>query len=486
MKYIIYCRKSTDTEDKQVLSLESQENEMLSLAQVNGLEVKEILRESRSAKTVGRPVFRQMMDKIRNGDADGIICWKLDRLARNMVEGGEIMDALQNNVIKEIRTYANVHTPSETTLMLAVHFGMANQYSRDLSENVKRGNRAKLERGEWPSHAPIGYLNDKAKRTIVVDTKTKPAVVRCFELYASGTYSLSQVFKTLNAEGYRTTAGYKFGKSKVEQILKNPFYYGVMYRDGKYYQGKHTPLISKAVFDKVQDILSGKARPKPQKRLFPLRGILTCELCSCQYTATLKKGHQYYYCTNGKGVCEAHRTYLRSEVVNELTADALHEVSFEEELIELMYEAARERYTRGSEYQEATRERLQGRLQALEEQELKAFEAFSANLLRPELYERKMQDIKTERMSVEQELRNPQNHNPLATLERTKNLFLQGNKARKEFLNADDPLKRNIAFEILWNLSLKDGNVAQRKYQEQYQLLADMPKDASFERMSAL
>ena len=169
MKYLIYCRKSTDTEDKQVLSLKSQENELKRLAEANKLNVVGILRESMSTKSVGRPVFNRMLKMIASGKADAIICWKLDRLARNMVDGGQVMDLLQKSVIQEIRTYESVHVPSDNVLMLAVHFGMANQYIRDLSVNVKRGNRAKLDRGEWPNHAPFGYLNDKATKRIVID-----------------------------------------------------------------------------------------------------------------------------------------------------------------------------------------------------------------------------------------------------------------------------------------------------------------------------
>jgi len=96
------------------------------------------------------------MKLITDGKADAILCWKLDRLARNFIDGGLVMDLLQRGVIKEIRTYEAVHLPNETSFILAMQFGMANQYSRDLSVNVKRGNREKLSRGEWPNHAPFG------------------------------------------------------------------------------------------------------------------------------------------------------------------------------------------------------------------------------------------------------------------------------------------------------------------------------------------
>src|SRR5882672_3661151 len=192
MNYIVYCRKSTDTEDKQVLSLESQERELIEIAEKQNLKVIKIFRESMSAKDVGRPVFNQMMKMIMSGKANGILCWKLDRLARNMIDGGLVMDLLQKSVIKEIRTYESIHLSSDNVLMLAVHFGMANQYSRDLSQNVKRGNRAKLERGEWPNHAPYGYINDKLNKTVIPDPKSFHYVRKMFELYAAGGYSLEQ------------------------------------------------------------------------------------------------------------------------------------------------------------------------------------------------------------------------------------------------------------------------------------------------------
>ena len=188
MKYIIYCRKSTDTEDKQVQSLESQENELVRLAENQNLQVSEILKESMSAKSEGRPVFKKLLENIIDKKADGIICWKLDHLARNMIDGGKVMDLLGKGIIKEIRTFESTHFPSDNVLMLAVHFGMANQFVRDLSVNVKRGNRTKLEHGEWPNHAPLGYLNKD--KTIAVDPERAKYVVRMFEMYSTGGYGM--------------------------------------------------------------------------------------------------------------------------------------------------------------------------------------------------------------------------------------------------------------------------------------------------------
>lgn len=485
MKYFIYCRKSTDTEDKQVLSLESQENEMLKVAEAHGLKVERVFQESQSAQSVGRPIFRKMIQAIHNGEADAILCWKLDRLARNMVEGGEIIDLLQRNVLKEIRTYEGVYLPSDNTLLLAVTFGMANQYSRDLSVNVKRGNRAKLERGEWPNHAPFGYKNDKAEKLLKIDKPRAKAVVRMFTLYGMGNHSMNDIVEMLYQEGYRSSTGKKLPKSLIERTLKNTFYFGLMERDGKYYQGKHKPIITKAQYEAVQFVFEESSRPRKKSLFFTYRGLLVCNSCTCAYTASKKKGHDYYYCTNGKGVCEAHKSYLRSEKVSELIAESLGAIQFDEELIEIMHEAAREKYLNGSEYQDEIRDRLEAQLQALDEQELNAFDAFSSKILRRELYEKKVADIEIERLSVKKELKQLPKRNPLTTLEPIKNLFLQANKAQKRFLEVGETEKRNIASDVLWNLSIENGNVAQIKYKEPFQLLANTSKNASISTLLA-
>lgn len=478
MKYILYCRKSTDTEDRQALSLESQEQEMLRVAEAHGIHVHTILRESMSAKTPGRPVFKKMITMLRSGVADGILCWKLDRLARNMIEGGEIMDMLQSGAIKEIRTYESAHQPSENTLLLAVHFGMANQYSRDLSANVKRGNRTKLERGEWPNKAPFGYRNKRDTKTIVPAHPHAQAVVRIFELYASGLYTLRQVASKICDEGYRTKGGKRITKGVVDCILKHPFYYGAMPHGAVLYAGKHKPLITKARFDEVQRLLHSNQRPRTKRLFFPLRGLLFCGGCGCTYTASLKKGHTYYHCTKGRGTCPQSSQYLTESNANGLVVEALERVRFDSELVDIMYAAALERERKNTSYHKDTRERLQSRLSALTQLESSAFDAFASQLLSRSLYEEKMRAVVAERIAITHELKGVQNSDPLVTLEPIREVFLTANKAKNEFLNATPERKQVIAKTLLWNLTVQGKKAAQTQYNSVYQVLANAPKSA--------
>jgi DNA invertase Pin-like site-specific DNA recombinase len=340
MKYLIYCRKSTDTEDKQVLSLDSQENELREIALKENFEIVKTLRESKSAKEPGRPIFNEMIKMLSSGKADAILCWKIDRLTRNPVDGGQIQWLLQTNKIKCIRTFEKSYFPNDNVLLMSIEQAMANQYIRDLSVNVKRGNREKLARGEWPNHAPFGYLNDKATKTIVVDKTKAKYVQRAYSLYLTGSYGFRDIARILYEEGLRTASGRKVLISHIQRILNNPFYSGIMVRDGKYYNGNHKLIISKSDFDKAQELLADRSRPRLKKLFFPLRGFMKCEVCGCALTASLKKGHHYYYCTNRKEKCDEHKTYMREVYLYDKFADILDNIAFSERKIEHMYLSA--------------------------------------------------------------------------------------------------------------------------------------------------
>jgi len=231
MKYILYCRKSSESEDRQVLSLESQESELKKLAESQKLEIVHTFKESMSAKAPGRPLFSEVLDLINKGKAQGVLCWKLDRLARNPVDGGSISWMLQQNILQSIKTIDRDYLPQDNVLMMAVELGMANQYIRDLSANVKRGNRTKIERGDWPNKAPFGYLNDRATKTVVIDPARAQYVVRTFDLYLTGSYSFNEISQLLYNEFFIEVEGVenfrnqtiKVGFSYIAFVLRAHF-----------------------------------------------------------------------------------------------------------------------------------------------------------------------------------------------------------------------------------------------------------------------
>ena len=472
MKYILYCRKSTESEDRQVLSLDSQEKDLMDIATKSNLNVIKVFKESRSAKTAGRPIFNEVIQMIQFGKADALLCWKLDRLARNFLDGGLIMDMLQRGVIKEIRTYEATHLPNETAFIMAMQFGMANQYSRDLSVNVKRGNRACLEKGGWPNKAPFGYLNDKGNKAILIDPDRAKYVVKAFELYAIGTYSFKDISGQLFKEGLRTIAGTKVYASHIHRFIDNPFYCGLMKRDGKYYPGNHEPIISKELFERVQQVIHNKNRPRTKTLFFPLRGFLTCENCGCALTASLKKGHQYYYCTNGKGICTEHKSYMRETFLHEIVAGLLGSLHFSEEHINLVYEAAKEKANVNIEYLNSALETLQKRLESLTAKEKRLLDTFLDQQISKEIYDAKVLEIQNERVSLQGQINDLKAKQPIFTLEPTRDVFIRASRARSEFMEGDDAKKRNIVSSLIWNLSIKNKTMATVSFKSPYDILA--------------
>ncbi len=481
MKYILYCRKSTDTEDKQVLSLESQERELLDIGKKYNLNIVKVLKESMSAKAVGRPVFEEMMGMIRNKKADAILCWKLDRLARNFVDGGLVIDSLQRGVIKEIRTYESIHLPSDNVLLLAVQLGMANQYIRDLSENVKRGNREKMSRGEWPNHAPFGYLNDKATKTVIVDPVRSKYVVRSYELYLTGSYGFRDIARILYKEGLRTKSGQKVQINQIQRVLNSPFYTGLMIRDGKYYEGKHEPIISKEWYERAQDMLAGRSRPRSKTLFFPLRGYMKCDTCGCALTASLKKGHHYYYCTNRKEICTEHKSYMREIYLYEIFGNILDKIAFSEKKVELMYEASKERLDMDSGYITKAIDTLRESLESLKSRESRLLDTFLAEQISKELYDERILLLRNEEVSLKKQIKDLEAKTPASMLEPTKKVFLQASRAKKEFLEGDDFKKREILENLCWNLSFKNKTVAQLKLKSPFDIMLKAPKNGSFQ-----
>ena len=235
-----------------------------------------------------------MLQRIEKGEAQGIICWKLDRLARNPVDGGQISWFSKRASFSTSRPMTGVYRSADNVLMMSVEFGMANQFIMDLSANMKRGLHEKVKRGEYPSFAPVGYMNDLRTKTIVVDRKNAKIVREAFELYAEGNSRLEDIAAFFAKNGIVSGNGRPLKRDRISYMLSNPFYYGHFRYAGEIYEGKHTPLISKKLFDRVQAVLKERGRPqyKMENDPRPLCGLFKCGECGCGITAEKKTKHQ--------------------------------------------------------------------------------------------------------------------------------------------------------------------------------------------------
>jgi len=326
MKYFLYVRKSTDVENKQILSIEAQLVELRAIARRETFEIIEEYIEKRSAKSPGRPIFGDMMARIQKGEAQGIICWKIDRLARNPVDGGQVQWLLQQGIIRHIRTHDRSHYPNDNVLMMSVELGMANEYVRQLSANTARGLRQKARTGIYPGLAPLGYLNDPHTKTILLHKKNARLVQELFELYASSKVTLDDLAAMLENRSVLSRSNRRIHISQISFILQNTFYYGLFRYAGEMYEGKHEPIISKALYDKANLVLRGRGRtPATKNDPAPYCGLIKCGNCGMAITAEVREKHQingnvhrytYYRCTRKNKAAKCKEAPIRSELLN--------------------------------------------------------------------------------------------------------------------------------------------------------------------------
>jgi len=279
LKIANYNRKSTEDEDKQVLSIGSQIEECSLIAKSFKLpKFIEIFEESKSAKTeFKRPEFTRMIKQVDSGKVDSIVCWKLDRLARNMTEGGIIMDYLSSGKIKAIFTYERLWLPSDNVILMAVHFSQGTQFSKDLSVNVKRGQRTKAKNGTPAGLASLGFLNskqgEKGTRWWYEDKDRFWKMKKVFELFLTGNYSVRKLHEYARDELKLTTPSRKkLGGKPVTFMntyknLKNPIYAGFFFVQGQRYQlDNNLPrMITEEQFDRIQQMISSNRKPRSQK-----------------------------------------------------------------------------------------------------------------------------------------------------------------------------------------------------------------------------
>ncbi|MFH1047830.1 MAG: recombinase family protein, partial [Patescibacteria group bacterium] len=311
--------------------------------------------DSETAKRAGRKQFGEMLKFIEsNKKVTAILVEKTDRLYRNFKDYG-IIDDLMNErsltvyLVKE-REILNKNSTSQQKFIHGIKTLMAKNFIDNLSEETKKGLQEKLERGEYPGLAPLGYVNclnpETKHNTVMQNPNTKDLVVRVFELYTSGNYSLEAITERVEKEGLtaKLPANKKLYKSSIDRMLRNPFYYGDFYRKGKLYHGNHEPLISFDTWKQAQDILAGrgyKPAPKPYNTLpFPFKNIFTCGECGRQITAERKKGkYDYYRCTKFERECK--QKPVSGTVIENAFREQLAIFDYPDEMIDYVTEGLR-------------------------------------------------------------------------------------------------------------------------------------------------
>jgi DNA invertase Pin-like site-specific DNA recombinase len=341
-KYFLYARKSTEDDDKQIMSIEAQLFELKEFARKENLEILQEFQESKSAKTPGRAVFGEMMAKIEEMGNVGILAWHPDRLARNSIDGGRVIYAVDQKNIVSLRfpTFWFEPTP-QGLFMLQVAFGQSKYYSDNLSENTKRGYRQKVRRGEWLTRAPFGYVNNPKTRNIEPHPIHSKIIVKAFKEYEKGGYTLMSLADFLALHGVVTKTGTPLGKASIKRMLTNRAYLGFTKHYDEWFEGSFAPIITPKLFEAVQKVLSAREKPRKTKvgHNFPFVGLFRCGECGSMFTAQWATGkcggkYRYYRCTKKKGKCS--QGYVREESLAEQIQERLKTISLCDEWTEYM------------------------------------------------------------------------------------------------------------------------------------------------------
>ncbi|HBG48105.1 MAG TPA: hypothetical protein DDW90_01065 [Cyanobacteria bacterium UBA9971] len=333
-KAVIYARVSSREQEREGYSIPAQLKLLQEYAVKKNLKIIKEFTDNETAKKEGRTNFTEMVKFLKkNKDVKTIIVEKTDRLYRNFKDYVllDSFEGLEVHLVKEGAVLSE-NSRSHDKFIHGIKVLMAKNYIDNLSEEVKKGFQEKAEQGEYPSKPTLGYKRESSK-IIKIDTETAPFVLRAFNLYAEGNYSLQKVIDRLYKEGFIYKAEKpQIGKSHLESILKNIFYIGNFKFKGRVFKGTHEALIDRELFERVQEAFKKDNKPLYRKEHeFAFAGLLTCGECGSSITAEIKKGkYIYYHCTHGKGECSQDK-YIREEELDKQFKEAIKKIHVTEE-----------------------------------------------------------------------------------------------------------------------------------------------------------
>jgi len=492
-KYFIYCRKSSEDEERQILSIEAQLAELREFAKQNNLFVVKEYYESKTAKEPGREVFNFMVSEIEKSNASGILAWNPDRLARNSIDGGRVIYLVDTGKITSLKfpTFWFEATP-QGKFMLSVAFGQAKYYTDNLRENILRGIRQKIRRGELSAKAPLGYFNEPRLRTIEPNKKTFGKVKEVLGAFATGNYTLTQIQSKMFSLGLvGARSGKKMPLSSVEHILKNPFYYGHFLYRGELHQGSHKPMIAKKLFDQIQQALKDNGKPRKkrkEKKEFLFLNFARCGECGYCITADRKikksgREYVYYFCTRKSKIQKCQQNhFLREENLTEQVKENCQKVSLSDDWREKYLERINLWEKENSQSSNLFAQNLKTELSAIKIKIDRLMDGYLEGGFELAEFQEKKNKLMAEKKDIEEKLSDFErkgNH----WLELVRNWILEANQAKNLVLSENFSEMKNFLKTIGSNRRLAAGKLA-IDFKNPWNYLAEMPAKARGEAPS--
>jgi site-specific DNA recombinase len=400
-QYFAYIRVSTMKQGEHGVSLQEQKSEIERYAQQRNMRICEWLEERETAAKRGRVIFDSLMKRLRRGEASGVIIHKIDRSARNLRDWVDIGQLTDDGIEVHFTREAVDLQSSSGRLAADVQAVVAANYVRNLREEVIKGFYGRLKQGISPLPAPLGYLDAGRGKAKVVDPERGPLVRRAFELYATGRFSHFSLREEMVRLGLKTKRGEPVSKNTLAWILNNPFYYGLIRinKNKKTFAGIHVPIVSKATFDRVQDVAAGRLpRASPTGRhQFLFSRLIACKACSRCLIAERQKGRVYYRCHTRSCKCSSIREDdLEAAIIERLAGIRLNE----DDLSELERYANQKR-TMGADVQHNQLVDLEFRFATIEQRLNRLTDAFLDGHIDVQMLTQRKETLLSERLDVE-------------------------------------------------------------------------------------
>lgn len=404
MKAVVYARVSSREQEREGYSIPAQRKLCTEYARMRSLEVAEVFVDVESAKNPGRKEFSRMLQLLKSPtDTRVVIVEKTDRLYRNRIDSVKFEELIEGrdvevHLVREGRVIGK-NSRSQDKFMHDIHVAVAKNYVENLKDEVKKGMHEKAAQGIYPGRAPFGYVNNKAERSINVHNENARILIRIFELYATGHYSLASLRKTIRIE-----SGKAFSKAYLHTMLTNRFYVGTFTWGGKQYAGTHPPLVSPELFAQVQEVFAGHHKPKYGKHDIAFRGMLNCAYDDCTVTAELKKGkYVYYRCSGYRGKCALPR--FREEDLSSRLAEVVRNIKIPEEVVRQIGETLASEQQRMRLESASRRANLEQRLAAVRRRMDQAYTDKLDGKIPEEFWDRKSAEWRDEEQQLQMAIR---------------------------------------------------------------------------------
>ncbi len=471
MKAVIYTRVSSKEQERDGFSIPAQRKLLREYARSKKIEIIKEFSDVETAKSAGRTQFGKMIEYLSsNHEVKTLLVEKTDRLYRNFRDYVTIEDLdIAIHLVKENEIISK-DSRSHAKLVHGVKVLLAKNYIDNLSEEVRKGMTEKAEQGNFPGKSPIGYINDKSTKTILVDSNYSKMIRRIYELYSTGNYSLQRVRKVICDERWLTPTNRKFAKSMIESILKNPFYFGDFLWKGERYQGSHPAIIPIEMYNKVQNVLHKGHSTRVRRHNLLLKGILQCDQCGCSIVGEIKKQkYVYYHCTQAKGKCE--QGWVREEQLDKSMGEVLKAIQINDSTMADIVRALRDGSKEERVYRLSEQKRLERRIRDLQNKLDKAYE----DRLDGVIDDRYWKDISTKWRGEQDNLSNNLSRLKDANrdyIDQAIEILELSKTAYSQYLRQDDSQKRKLLQSVLSNCTLK-GTTLYPTYRKPFNYIAE-------------